>query len=404
MAAITALKMMPEPQRTRYFVSDDPEPVHGKSLLWDKVLPLSRHQQPCSDITAADKNLTYGEYFEAVAEFLKGHQSDFIAQAAVRIIKRTLNPYEISRIHIHLEKHGAFYHPARIALSLSDRRISLVVNVAVSAAGKNIIRNEYRQLKRLANRVSPAKVPHVFGYGRVRIDGQRYVQMFLGEWFEDFHEFHVSDRNDRGATGIRVWDPKRENLFLSRRQAQSVFEQAAMILTVYYDIQTFEQIHSWHHAAGDFVVCMHTDEPMVKLITVRRYEPLFNLSGEVDTLETTLNTLLIFLLNMSIRLRIDRMHGVGDVAWVNVDVVEGIIRGFFKGLVLQAEASRIPYVLIDAFKAFLLHLPEMDIRDIFKGIVYQLDPKNPDQPVINRNLDLHVEAVLTVLRQMETSL
>ena len=395
---------MPEQQRFFYFMSDDPEPVHGNTPLWETALPIDRHQQPCPEVMSTDENLTYGEYFDAVAKFLSTHQSDFIAKATFHIIKRTLGPHEISRIHIHLEKHGAFYHPARIVLLLSDCRISLVVNAAVSAVGKKTIKNEYRQLKRLASRYSPAWVPNVFGCGKVRIDGQRHVQMFLGEWFENFHEFHVSDRNGSGVMGLRVWDPKNGNLFLSRRQTQSVFEQAAMILTAYYSIETFEQIDLWHHAAGDFIVCMHDDEPRVKLITVRQYEPLFNLPGEVDTLETILNTLLIFFLNLSIRLRIDRMDGVGNMTWVKTDVVQGIISGFFKGLVLQAEESRIPHELMEAFKVFLLHLPEGDIRDIFLGIVHQLDPNSPDLPVIKRNLDTHVEVVLSELRQMKTSL
>jgi hypothetical protein len=393
---------MPEQKRFFYFMSDDPEPVFPNSPLWNTALPLGCHQQPFPDVTRTDENLTYGEYFEAVTEFIDIHLFDSIANAMCHLVGRTVKPHEICRIHIHLEKHGAFYHPARIVLLLAACRISLVVNLAVSAVGKKTIKNEYRQLKRLANRFSPAWVPNVFGFGRVQVDGLRYVQMFLGEWFEGYHEFHVSQRNGQGATGIRVWDPKNENLFLSRRQAQRIYEQTAMILAAYYGIETFEQIHSWHHAAGDFVVSMHNDEPRVKLITVRRYEPLFNLSGEVDTLETILNTLLIFLLNMSIRLRIDRMDGVGDVAWIDVDVVEGIIHGFFKGLVLQAETLRIPYALIDAFKTFLLHLPGMDIRDIFKRIVHQIDPKNPDLPVIKQNLDLHVETVLSGLRHMET--
>jgi hypothetical protein len=395
---------MLEQQRIRYFVSNNLEPVHGNSPLWNIALPLSRHQHSCPGVMPADENLTYGEYFGAVADFLEAHQSDFIARAVFQLLKRTLHPHEISSIRIHLEKHGAFYHPAKIVLSLSDCRISLVVNVAVSTVGKNIIKNEYRQLKRLANKLSPAKVPLVFGCGKVRIDGQRYIQMFLGEWLEAFHEFHVSDRKGQGASGIRVWDPKRGNLFLSQHQAWHVFEQAAMILTAYYNIETFEQIDSWHHAAGDFVVCMHGDEPRVKLITVRQYKPLFNLSGEVDTLETILNTLLIFLLNMSIRLRIDRVDGVGDVTWVEADVVPGIINGFFNGLVLQVENSHLPRALMEAFKAFLLHLPERDIRDIFFGIVHQIDPKNPDLPIIKQNIDNHIEAVFAGLHQMESSM
>lgn len=395
---------MPEQQRNRYFVSDEPKPVDGDSLIWTRALPLSRHQQSCSEVIPADENLTYGEYFEAVAEFLKAHQVDFIPHAALSILKRTLEPHEISRIHIHLEKHGAFYHPAKVVLSLADCQISLVVNVAVSTVGKNIIKNEYHQLKRLAKKRLPVRVPRVFGCDRIRLGRQRHVHMFVGEWFEDFHEFHVSNRNGQDTTNIRVWDPKRGNLFLSRHQARHVFEQAATILTAYYDITTFEQISSWHHAAGDFVVCMRGHEPCVKLITVRQYKPLFNLSGEMDTLETILNTLLIFFLNLSIRLRIDRMDGVGDVTWVEADVVPGIINGFFSGLVLQVEHSRIPRALMKAFKTFLLHLPENDIRDLFLDVVNQISPKNPDLPMIRQNIDSHIEAVFAGLHPMKSAL
>jgi hypothetical protein len=404
MAGVRATKTMPEQQQFLYFMSDDPEPVHGNSPLWGTALPLDRHQQSRPETAPADETLTYGEFFEAVSIFIDTHLSDYISKAIFHAVKRTIASHEISHIHIHLEKHGAFYHPARIVLLLADCRISLVVNVAISTLGKNTIKNDYGLLTQLANRTSPAWVPWVFGYDRVRIDGQRYAHMFLGEWFEDFHEFHVSEKSSPDKTGIRVWDPKKGHLFLSRNQTQHVFEQAAMILTVYYNVETFEQITSWHHAAGDFVVCLHEDEPSLKLITVRAYKPFFNVSEEVVELETILNTLLIFLLNLSIRLRVDRLDGVGDVAWVEANVVPGIFNGFFKGLALQVENSYIPHDLIEAFKTFLLHLPEMDIRDILMGIVNQFDPKNPDLAVIKQNIDNHVEMVLSELRRMKISL
>ena len=404
MAGVRAAKTMPQQQRFLYFMSDDPEPVRGNSPLWDTALPLYRHQQPCPETAPADENLTYGEFFEAVSTFIDTHLSDYISKAIFHAVKRTVALHEISRIHIHLEKHGAFYHPARIVLLHADCQISLVVNVAISTLGKNTIKNEYGLLTQLANRTFPAWVPRVFGYDKVGVDGQRYAQMFLGEWFENFHEFHVSEKNSPSETGIRVWDPKKGNLFLSRQQTQHVFEQAAMILTTYYNVETFEQITSWHHAAGDFVVCLHEDEPSLKLITVRAYKPFFSVSEEVVGLETILNTLLIFLLNLSIRLRVDRMDGVGEVAWVEADVVPGIISGFFKGLELQAQKLHIPHELIEAFKTFLLHLPEVDIRDILMGIVNQIDPHSPDLPVIKQNLDNHVETVLSELRRMTISL
>ncbi len=392
---------MPE-QRYFYFLSDDPEPVSDNRLLWTTALPLSRHQQTHSEAAPAHKNLTYGEFFEALSLFVDSHLSDFIIKYFFRSENRVINPHEISRIHIHLEKHGLFYHPARIILFLPDCQIALVANVAVSRAGKDLIRNEYRLLEQLAEQISPAWVPRVFGCDRIQIDRQRHVLVFVGEWFEDFHEFHVSDKTGPGETNIRVWDPNNENLFLTRLQAQHVFEQTAMILTAYYDIGTFERISRWHHAAGDFVVCLRQDIPRVKLITVRAYEPLFNLSGESIEMETILNTLLIFYLNLTLLLRIDRMDGIGDMVWIEADVVKAITSGFFKGLSSQAENTVIPAELIDVFKTFLLRIPETDIREIFMGIVDKIDPKSPDLTVIKQNIDSHVETVLSELGQIKT--
>jgi hypothetical protein len=334
--------------------------------------------------------------------FIDTHLFDVVLNAIFVIKGQAITPHEISRIHIHLEKHGVFYHPARIVLLCADYRIELVANVAVSPKGKNIIWNEYRLLKQLAGHISPAWVPRVFKCDKVWIDAQRHVQVFIGEWFEGFHEFHVSGKFGSGETSLRVWDPKNETLFLTRNQTQAVFEQAAMILTAYYNIETFEQISSWHHAAGDFVVCLKKDKPIIKLIAVRGYEPFFNLSGEFEGLETILNTLLIFFLNLSLRLRVDRMDGVGDLTWIEANVVQGIINGFFKGLELQAENGNIPIELIDAFKTFLLRIPKMDIRKIFMGIVNQINPRSPDLPVIKQNLDVHVETILFEIGRMKT--
>ena len=388
-------------QQPVYYISDDPAVVNLKHPKWDTTLPLNRHLPARPEMNPTDENLTYGEYFKAVADFLSAHASDFVSQAVSHHVNRSIDPREILNTQIHLEKHGAFYHPARIVLSLIDCQVSLVMNVAVSAAGKNTIEKEYHHLKQLGHRMPPAWLPGVFGFDKVRVNGQRYVGMFLGEWFEDFHEFHVSEKNGPGKDRIRVWDPKNRALFFTRHQTQRVFEQAAMILTAYYNLETFEQIASWHHAAGDFVVCLNDDNPELKLITVLDYRPFFKIAKEAGGLETILNTLLIFLLNLSIRLRIDRVDGVGGMVWLETDVVHNIISGFFKGLALQVENSHIPLAMMEAFKLFLLHLPETDIQDIFSGIVHQMGPKSPDLPVIKKNLHRHVEAVLSELRQMK---
>lgn len=400
MAGVRAAMKMPE-LRYVYFMSDDPEPVSDNGPLWAASVPQSRHQQPSPEAVNTYKNLTYGEFFEALSLFIDIHLDDFLSKPFFHAESRVINPHEISCINVHLEKHGLFYHPARIILFLPDCQIALVANVAVSRAGKDLIRNEFRLLGQLAERIFPAWLPRVFGCDNVRIDKHRHIRVFVGEWFEGFHEFHVSDKTGQGETNIRVWDPNNENLFLTRLQTQSVFEQAAMILTVYYDITTFEQISSWHHAAGDFVVCLRQDIPIVKLISVRAYEPLFNMSGVSVELETILNTLLIFYLNLSLRLRIDRKDGIGNMVWIESDVVQAITRGFIKGLSLQAENKIIPAELIVAFKTFLFRIPALDIREILMGIVNKIDPKSPDLPIVKKNFHEHVETVLSELEQMK---
>jgi hypothetical protein len=57
-----------------------------------------------------------------------------------------------------------------------------------------------------------------------------------------------------------------------------------------------------------------------------------------------------------------------------------------------------------AFKTFLLHLPENDIRDLFLDVVNQISPKNPDLPMIRQNIDSHIEAVFAGLHPMKSAL
>ena len=99
--------------------------------------------------------------------------------------------------------------------------------------------------------------------------------MFLGEWFEGYNEFHISLDPADEKHKIIVWDHEHGNYFLSTDQTKALYRQAAKILTCYYNVETFEQISSWHHAAGDFVLKCQNDEIDLKLITVRQYRPMF---------------------------------------------------------------------------------------------------------------------------------
>jgi len=379
----------------RFFLSDQTSPVTSQHPLWKKALPQNRHFETSSETT-----LTYGAYYRAISDYLGKLGPVRLSEIASQFADRPINPEAISQLDIHLEKHGAFYHPARLILHVNAERIACVVNVAVSKLGQDTINKEFHHLRRLSLRYANNWLPQVYDCQALTIDGQADVHMLLGEWFDGFHEFHLSKANNSEGLAIRVWDSGNPNHFLSSNQVQQIFEQAAMILTAHYRLDTTEQIAAWHHAAGDFVVCVQPPDILVKLVTVRQYEPLFNLGQAEDSLETILNTALIFFLNMCLKLRIDRLDGVGGVVWNNLEVVPGIMAGFFKGLELQAKPKRVSPELIDAITIFFLNLSEKDIQDLCTDLVGRIEPQSPDLPVVRQNLDNHIASVINALSQL----
>ncbi|MBW1842076.1 MAG: hypothetical protein JRI75_09830, partial [Deltaproteobacteria bacterium] len=152
--------------------------------------------------------------------------------AVSQYLDRNIEPDEIEEIRICLEKHGEFYHPSRIVARGGGTAISLVVNVAVSPKGREFILNEFRLLQRLNTDFTYPFIPKVHCQGAVSIKSEDVtLPMFLGEWFENFNEFHLSrDKTDDKIRTV-VWDPVHGNLFLSPDQTRELYCRAAMILT-----------------------------------------------------------------------------------------------------------------------------------------------------------------------------
>jgi hypothetical protein len=175
--------------------------------------------------------------------------------------------------------------------------------------------------------------------------------MFLCQWLTGFHEFHLSRRAD-GDLGTVVWAAEGVNFFLSPERARRLYREVARLLARHYDSSTFEQIFPWHHAAGDFVVRPDADDFAVRLVTVRQYAPMFSVRPEGPELptgspagsvlasgpeangasEAELEGLLLFLANLSLRNRLDRLDGVGDVVVADPWVIEASLEGALAGL------------------------------------------------------------------------
>jgi hypothetical protein len=101
---------------------------------------------------------------------------------------------------------------------------------------------------------------------------------------------------------------------------------------------SFAQIAPWHHAAGDFIVRRREGEIDLWLITARGYEPFPGFSP-AEGMGPEVG-LMVFFLNLMLRIRLDRFDGVGAVAWFDDFAVEAAVTGFFEALADQEAAGR----------------------------------------------------------------
>jgi len=391
---------MPDTPQFSYFISHRKTPVTKNSAVWQQPLPLSRNLS----VRNGEISISHGKYFCAVRTFFENDGYEILSRALTQGLQHDVKPMDIREILIFLEKHGEFYHPARIEVFVRHQKISLVLNVAVSEAGTRCINAEYHYLKKLTDEFTFSFLPQVYGLGHVISAGNRKFHMFLGQWIEDYHEFHISRDPSDNKNKILVWDDPDSRFFLSPDQSAQLYRQTAGILTYYYDIESFEQIFPWHHGAGDFVIRIDNAGLDVKLITVRRYAPLFeNLTNQKNSerdVELVLQALLVFFLNLSIRIRLDRLDGVGDIIWADCLAVPSTLAGFLEALAHKPQIDFMPDSIDRCFRYYLSACTKDDLYDLSKAVVNTMNRQAPEVPVVRQHLKKHVEELDLAIRYM----
>jgi hypothetical protein len=302
-------------------------PLKHGSGAWERELPAGRDARGGTP----GSGLSYGDYFTAIATLLSCNGFALLTDLLARHLDRAAVAVELTAVNIYLEKHGEFYHPARIEARLADGPVSLVLNGAISMAGRATAKREFDLLKTLRQVNPESGIPRVYWLGELPVAGEDPPVAFVGEWFGGYHEFHWSrDPVDRRIR-LTVWDPETGPRYLSDRLVPYLYSSAAEILTGLYDARAFTQVFPWHHAAGDFVV-RDTAGPLdVRLITVRNHIAFLGTEGPPDE-DTIFQALLLFFLVTGIRMRLDRLDGVGAPVWAPSVVVEATTRGFFRAL------------------------------------------------------------------------
>jgi len=386
---------MPDTLSIKYFLADRQHPVIPNGDAWDRPLPQARNGQAFTDNGAF---LTYGRYFAAVHNYLAQNDFQTLRQAAAQLRGPDLGRAILSDLSIYLEKHGQYYHPARAAIEIGDQALSFVINLAVTENGRAILHTDVHNIQRLQSDFPYNFLPLMYDCTDFDSGGQS-VTIALGEWLCGFFEFHLSRQPDSDRPAMAVWDPMRGAVFLTERQTRLVFRQAAKILTAYLNLETFEQILNWHNAAGDFVVQVADGQTDVRLITIRRYGPLF--PGLEVSAENVLHLLSLFLLNNSLRLCLDRCDGIGEPAWAGRTAVSAILEGILDGLQLQVDSGLIPDEIPTYFRQYLNAMTVAELQALGRGIVENWHADAIGRDLALSQVEAHAGQMEKAIRQLD---
>jgi len=392
--------------RFSFFISPSKEPVTEDSRIWHEPIPLRldtliKHE---GDGDGNGESVSHAAYFQAARKFLEANSFEVITRAVSRQLNRDVKAPDIEEIRVRLEKHGEFYHPSRIETVVFQQQLSFVLNVAISETGSRFIEAEFHLLNRLNTEQPLHYLPQAYGFGRTAGSKGQNFAMFLGQWFDGYHEFHISIDPVDKTPKIMVWDDARGRFFLSVEQTKTLYAQVAKILTGYYHLASFEQIFSWHHAAGDFIVKVEDGKLDLRLVTVRRYGAIFERQKNTRTppvdLQQILQALLIFFLGLSIHMRLDRLDGIGEMVWSDNVSVEATLIGFLEALSMKPDIPSLPDSPLACFVAYLASCTEGDVIDLTAEIVNRFNPQMPELSVIKKNIHQHAETLHASIQQI----
>ncbi|MEW6326587.1 MAG: hypothetical protein AB1487_03195 [Thermodesulfobacteriota bacterium] len=389
--------------KIRYLSSSPYGDIVPDKIALESPLPLR-----LSDIDGAGKGghgigLTYGQYLETIRDFLSRDSYRLLTDAIKKKTGKIITLQDIDSLAIRTEKHGAMYHIASIDAVTANDISKFVVTVALSETGKLYLENDFHWLNYLNNRFAFPYLPHVYHKGEMKyrtLKGTDDTMLIsLGEWLEGYHEFHLSLDSKDQSQKIVVWDSDNGYRYLSDRQSYNLYRLASKILTLYYNIETFDQIALWHHAAGDFIVRIEGEDIDLKLITVRRYEPMISL--ETNEEGDKIAALLHFFLHLTIRMRIDRIDGTGDVAWASDLCPAATTQGFFEALDMKEKRGSLGSIDKGELLASLKLFTRDDWEDMAHATLAICPQIEADVPIVMRNLDNHIERLHAVIQAFE---
>jgi hypothetical protein len=345
--------------------------------------------------------LTLGSYFKAIQGFLLRNNGAALDVPLQQSRHTSFCSDAIDTLVIRSEKHGVLYHIASVEIAGAFEPVKLAVSTALSEEGKACLDREYEILQSLSQSHPLPYLPRIYTRGQTEFQGkgqQAHMVMVLSEWFQGFHEWHTSVQKPREGQKIKLWDPDKNHRYLTGVEAYELFREAAKILTLYYDPDTFRQIYPWHHAAGDFIVRIGLDTLEMRLVTIRKYSSVME-AFTTDPIHP-LTAVVYFFLNLTIRMRLDRMDGVGKLVWVEDFAVKATAQGFFDALDIMHRNEKFTLCAVDELVALLQSFGLDEIETLLQSLCRLYEECDQEEyAVIQTHLKAHARSLYAVLRQ-----
>ena len=274
--------------------------------------------------------LTLGNYFDSLKACILKNRGELLQ----RILKdgRHWRLEDVWKIKIRSEKHGILYHLASVEVFMKETRTKFTLSTAISRKGIECLVREHDTLAHLNSAFDLSFLPEIYGIRELAYQTKQgtaeKMVILIAQWFEDYHEWHMAMDPTDGRQKNQIWDLKRGHRYASSTEAFHIFEESSKILALYYDGRDFSRIGAWHHAAGDFIINAREDGGInVRLTTVREYEPLLETENAGPMI-----AMVYFFLDTTVRMRLDRLDGVGETVWVDNFAVTATVKGFIEGL------------------------------------------------------------------------
>lgn len=344
--------------------------------------------------------LALRDYFDSVRAFLLEEDGALLARPVSRACGRDIPPDSVSQIDIRLEKVGTLYHVAGVAILSGPGSFQFAVSTAFTNEARVCIEQEAGHIRLLREVYHLDCLPEICFKGNnthKTPQGEEVFSHAIQEWLEDYHEWHLTEDEGEAGNKLLIWDMRRGYRLATPGEQYEIFRQASKILTLCYDPITYRQVYPWHHAAGDFIVRTEGGVVDVKLTTVRGYQPIpVLLQGEEVNPWTAL---VLFFLNLTIKMRIDRSAGVGKALWAQDPCLAPVVEGFLDGLGAKESNMGFPLGKVDDLVSLLKGFSREELERLAHLLIdFYGRNERGDLPVIQAHLKDHIAGLHRVIQ------